>query len=117
MARGGQDTPQSSMNLLLGTLLLLLVLPGEWWVRGTWAPLAWGARGLGGYVFPWDGVDPKTVVGFHPETWLGQKGRSPLGCAEVSGVGGEGWLLRAILKPWTSSLESLLPATLGSWMR
>lgn len=52
MAGGGQETPQSSMNLLLGTVLLLLVLPGEWRVSGTWAPPAWGYTWTWGYIFP-----------------------------------------------------------------
>ncbi|KAM9289546.1 LOW QUALITY PROTEIN: adhesion G protein-coupled receptor G3 [Morus bassanus] len=54
MAGGDQEMPQSSINLLLGTILLLLVLPGEW----------------------------QTVEGFHPEMWLGQKGVYTLGSAE-----------------------------------
>lgn len=29
MAGGSQETPQSGMNLFLGTVLLLLLLPGE----------------------------------------------------------------------------------------
>lgn len=40
------------MNLLLGTILLLLVLPGEWWVRGTRAPPVCGGVWAQGVGFP-----------------------------------------------------------------
>lgn len=38
MASGSQETSQSGMNLFLGTVLLLLLLPGEWQVKGAQAP-------------------------------------------------------------------------------
>lgn len=40
-AGGGQDTPQTIMSRLLGTILLLLVLPGEWWGDTGTSSLGW----------------------------------------------------------------------------
>lgn len=85
MASGSQETPQSGMNLFLGTVLLLLLLPGEWQVKGAQAPLAQGVPGLCGKVFSWESVHQKTMWGFHPEMLTGQRGASPLGCTEVWG--------------------------------
>lgn len=84
MARCSQETPQSGMNLFLGTVLLLLLLPGEWQVKGGQAQEVYG---LCGKVSPWEGVHQNPPWGFHPEIWTGQRGASPLGCAEVSRVG------------------------------
>lgn len=62
MARCSQETPQSGMNLFLGTVLLLLLLPGEWQVKGGQAQEVYG---LCGKVSPWEGVHQKNLWGFH----------------------------------------------------
>lgn len=95
MAGSSQDTTQSSMNLLLGTVLLLLVLPGEWRVRGTQASV----RLVVG--FPMESTDPKTTAGFHHEMWPGQEGKFLLGCVECWQWGG--FAAGAVSKPGTSS--------------
>ena len=61
-----RETPQSTMNLLLGTVLLLLGLPGEWWVRGMWGPPAWGGHELGQAGFPMGKCRPKDRGGVSP---------------------------------------------------
>lgn len=86
MARGSQETPQSGMNLFLGTVLLLLLLPGEWQVKWGQASLTQGMHGLCGKVFSWESVHQKTMWGFHPEMWTGQRGASPLGCTDTGRV-------------------------------